>query len=408
MEADFTPETSVGDFDRFLREHADTTVADMLGGGWRPEYAGLPSAAWLLKALSDAGLKGYSVVSTPAKGVDAGIAHTNAVFSKFPIVGMHAYPLRQARDILEAEIDVAGHPLYVYANHWKSGASNSSTEPIRRQNASVLRGLIDARLAADPCADIVIGGDFNSHYNHSLLYPKMKTGINDVLGAQGHELAILDAGGPDLYDLWFELPPQARYSEVWRGRRGTLMHLLLTRGLYDQHGVHYIDGSFNKLVLPGLNADALGRPIVWNFAGTTGGGTSDHFPVYARFTVGDGPAGEFVDPVHPSAGDDAPDFEMPLAYTDGMELELEDGAFLADVSDDALGPYVGKLYAVDAKVLKSRSLRLGVDGHEWAAYAPDQRVFERLRQLDRTRTHRLVVKLGIWQGERQFVVEGLR
>ena len=53
--------------------------------------------------------------------------------------------------------------------------------------------------------------------------------------------------GPDLYNLWFELPVEQRYSEVWRGRRGTLMHLLVTRGLYDAAGISYVDGSFNKL-----------------------------------------------------------------------------------------------------------------------------------------------------------------
>ena len=35
------------------------------------------------------------------------------------------------------------------------------------------------------------------------------------------------------------------------GRRGSLMHLISSRGLYDNQGISYIDGSFNHLILPG-------------------------------------------------------------------------------------------------------------------------------------------------------------
>lgn len=407
LEADFSPETTVEDLDQFLADYAGTTVAAMLGEGWKPEYAGLPSAAWLLKALSDAGLKGYEVVSVPAKAQDVGIAHTNAVFSKFPIVASTAHPLEQARDILEVELDVEGHSLFLYDNHWKSGASNPDREPIRVQNATVLRGLIDARLAADPNADIILGGDFNSHYNHSILYPTIETGINDVLGSQGNELAIREQGGVDLYNLWFELSPGARYSEVWRGRRGTLMHLLLTRGLYDNHGIRYVDGSFDKLLLKGLNADGIGRPLAWTFAGRTGGGASDHFPVYARFTVGTDEKGAFVELVEPSAGADALDFEMPLNYDSEEKTALKDGAFLAGISDDDLGPYVGKLFRVDASILQLRALRLDVGGVEWSGYAPDKAVQAALKALDPDQVHGFAVQLGIWKGKRQFVVEGI-
>lgn len=407
LEADFSPETTVEDLDQFLVAYADTTVAAMLGEGWKPEYAGLPTAAWLLKALSDAGLKGYEVVSVPAKAQDVGIAHTNAVFSKFPILASTAHPLEQARDILEVELDVEGHSLFLFDNHWKSGASNPEREPIRVQNATVLRGLIDARLAEDPNADIILGGDFNSHYNHSILYSDIETGINDVLGSQGNELAIREQGGADLYNLWYELSPEARYSEVWRGHRGTLMHLLITRGLYDDHGIRYVDGSFDKLLLQGLNADGIGRPLAWTFAGQTGGGASDHFPVYARFAVGTGEKGAFVELVEPSAGTDALDFEMPLNYDSEGAAALKDGAFLAEISDEDLGPYVGKLFRVDASILQLRTLRLDVGGVEWSGYAPDKAVQAALSALDPDQVHPLVVQLGIWKGKRQFVVEGI-
>ncbi|CAA6677216.1 MULTISPECIES: endonuclease/exonuclease/phosphatase family protein [unclassified Lentimonas] len=409
LEADFTPESGVADLNVFLEQHRETTVEQMLTTGWQPEYAGLPAQAWLLKVLSDAGLVDYSVVVAPAKAQDVGIAHTNAVFSRFPIQEVQLHELEQARDIFEVTLDVEGHPLTVYVNHWKSGASSPTREPIRAQNATVLRGLVDARLAADPMADIIIGGDLNSHYNHSILYPDVTTGINDVLGSQGDELAIRELGGVDLYNLWFELPPEQRYSEVWKGNRGTLMHLLITRGLYDQSGVRYVDGSFEVLMVPGLNADPLGRPLEWNFAGETGGGVTDHFPVAARFSVGSGVAGEFVELETPSAGDDALDFEMPLGYLPTMDLQLDDGAFLVDVADAELGPYVGHLYQVNAMVLKLRPMTIDVGGDQWAAYAPDKAVYAQLKEIKGAEApSAMVVKLGIWKGKRQFVVEGLK
>lgn len=408
LEADFTPKSGVEDLNAFLDQHSGTSVEDMLTDGWLPEYAGLPAQAWLLKALSDAGLTGYSVVVAPAKDPEVSIAHTNAVFSRFPIQEMQLHELDQARDIMEVTLDVEGHPLVAYVNHWKSGASSPSREPIRAQNASVLRALIDARLAADPMADIIIGGDLNSHYNHSILYPEVTSGINDVLGSQGDELAIRELDGVDLYNLWFELPPEQRYSEVWKGRRGTLMHMLITRGLYDHSGVRYVDGSFQVVQVPGLNTDLLGRPLEWNFAGDTGGGVTDHFPVAARFTIGAGRAGDFVELDNPSAGDDALEFEMPLGYESGMNLILEDGSALMKVPDEDLGPLIGQLYRVEARVLKLRPMTLEVAGQEWRGYAPDKSVYAQLKALKATKAPApMVVKLDIWKGQRQFVIEGL-
>lgn len=408
LEADFSPESTVEDLDQFLVDHADTTVAAMLGDAWKSEYAGLPTVAWLCKALADAGMSGYSIVTVPSKGKDSGMAHTNAVFSKFPILSSKAHPLQQARDILEVKLDVEGHPLWVYSNHWKSGASNPERESTRVQNATVLRALIDERLAVDPLADIIIGGDMNSHYNHSILYPEIETGINDVLGSQGNEMAIRERQGPDLYNLWFELPPEDRYSEVWRGRRGSLMHMLITRGLYDAHGIQYVDGSYDKLLLAGLNSDDLGRPLAWNFVGSTGGGVTDHLPVYARYRVADGKRGEYVDLQNPSVGDDALDYEMPLGFAEASNLSLEDGSILNGIKDVDLGPCIGQMFRINAKVVKSKPLRLLVDGQEWSAYSYDRDLLAELQGMAGGEARTMIAQLIIWRGQRQFLVEGLQ
>jgi len=402
LEGDFTPESSVDYLDAFLETHRDKTVADMLGEQWNADYAGLPAVAWLAKALEDHGMDGYEVAVGDARPPEDGIAHVNALFSRFPITQVGSHPVEMARDILEARIDVDGHPVWLYVNHWKSGASDPKREPIRVNNAKVLRAFLDGRLANDPAADIIVGGDLNSHYNHDLIFPELETGINHVLGSQGDE----NFGDADLYNLWFELPVGERYSEVWRGNKGTLMHLLVTPGLYDDSGVSYVDGSFDKLTVPGLNIDALGRPLDWSFAGTEGGGVSDHFPVLARFGTD-----AFEAAAELSDGKDAPDEELPLEIDPALAADLEDGAFLAGISDAGLGPYIGKIYRVRATVQSLRPLELKVEETHWNAYAPAPQTLLALKQARKTDPAQpldLIVSFGVWKGERQLVVEKVR
>jgi hypothetical protein len=403
LEADFTPESTISDYPAFLKAHQGQSIAAMLGDDWLPEYAGYSSAAWLLKTLNDAGLTGYDVVTVPSRGMDSGVAHTNAVFSKFPIRRVARHPLVRARDILEAELDVAGHPLYVYVNHWKSGASSPKLEPIREENAKVLRHLIDVKLEEDPQADIIVAGDLNSHYNHSILYPEMNTGINDVLGSAGDE----SFAQHDLYNLWFELPSELRFSEVWRGHRGTLMHMILSRGLYDDSGISYIDGSFAKLIVPGLNADAIGRPIKWNPAGETGSGLSDHSPIYAHFKVGPFEASSEL-----SLGDDAPDYERELNVSDYLgTLDLPDGRFLSELNDTELAPYVAHLFTVDATVRSIKPLRIQVGEKLWNGYYSNDSIIDEsglpAYLKDNEGKVRLIVQPNFYYGKRQFIIEDI-
>lgn len=394
LENDFTPDSSLEDIDAFLEVHAATTVRSMLTDGWRESYAGLPAVAWLAKAIADAGMPGYHVAVAPPKEADTGIAHVNAIFTRFPIEQIRFHEIPQARDIIEAELEIGGHSLWVYNNHWKSGASNPKREPVRVRNAEVLRALVAARLEADPRADIIIGGDLNSHYNHSILYPDIRTGINDVLDSRALE-------GESLYNLWYEIEPEQRYSEVWRGRRGTLMHLIVSPGLYDGEGISYLDGSFGVGRVRGLNADAMRRPLSWNFAGRKGGGASDHFPLIARFSTA-----PFQAKAPLNRSDDALDYEM--RHDDDptvVPARLPDGHFLNEAFEDDEGDIVDRLYSVKATVVGERPLRLDVAGKEWSAYAPAPHVRERLRKDEKKE---LVVSYGYWKGKPQLVVAAIR
>jgi len=415
IELDQTPESKVENLAEWVERYKGQSVDELLAQDPLPaELAGAPATAWLLKTLEDAGLKGYSVAETderPGSYEDGrGIAVRNVIFSRFPIAEVRTHHTPNARAILEAKIMVGKYPLYVFANHWKSGASDPESEKIRIENAKTLRRRIDAILKEDPAADILIAGDLNSHYNQNRRYRDLKiTGINDVLGSQGNEIALL-GGRADLYNLWFELPSDQRGSDIYQGEWGTLMHLIVSRGLYDQRGVQYIDNSFAVLKIPGLNADVFGRPVRWSH-GEVPSGFSDHFPIYASFqTVDTNAPDKFISLKEPS--------RTPLGPADPVRVdtstvnlfenalvpeELPQGTDLRD------GSFTGRVFHVSAPARIDERGRIYVQvlGQEYVLFTHD-RDLRRLMRSSVDKNGHLVFygELGQYKKEWQFLLHG--
>lgn len=411
IEIDHTPGKTAPDYAAILKRYSATTIDRMLGDDFSPEIGDLPAEALLLKAFADLGLTGYSVVTGGDKGrpVNPQAAVNTVVFTRFPVKAVHTYPMLNARNLLEVKLEVDGFPLTVFNNHWKSGAGDAKLEPVRVENAGVLRKRLDEMLKADPNADILIGGDLNSHYNQKRRYRTMKeTAINDILGSQGNELAIR---GParDLYNLWFELPQEERGSDTYKAEWGTLMHLIVTRGLYDQRGVQYVDNSFGVAKFPGLNADAAGLPVRWSAEGPGGRGFSDHFPVYARFqTVGDNQPGKFMPLTRESGSEDegaGTPTKVDMTKTDFASAvplaKLPAGTNLRD------GAWTGKLFRVEAKALDDRLLRVSVNGETYDVYGPRKEIRDLLYAQRRENEGMLKFygELGTYKGNWQFLVK---
>ncbi len=409
IEADQTPGATPPDYAAILQRYAGTNIGTMLGSGFTPEIADLPAEALLLKAFHDLGLTGYHVVAgesvTHAESTNP-LAQKCVTFTRFPVQAARSHPTLDARAILEVQVEVEGATLYLFNNHWKSGAGDPKSEPTRVANARTLRQRLDAILAADPQADIVIGGDFNSQYNQKQRYAAMKvTGMNDTLGSQGNELAIRGRDR-DLYNLWFELPASQRGSDTFREEWGTLMQLLITRGLYDLRGVQYVDNSFGVTRLRGVNMDYLGLPNRWTFAGPAGGGFSDHFPVYAKFTV---------------VPDNQPDRYVALqnaAQEDGTEtvnrvdlskVDLSKVAIVVrDLPKDASlrdGRHTGKVLLVDGEAGAGKNLTVRVRGDLYDVWCPDPALRDRLREsYEVGKRIRFYGELGQYKGRWQFVI----
>ncbi len=413
IEVDHTPATTVDDFAAFWASHSTARAGQLLSAQLlSADLAGLPAEAWLFKALHDHGLTGYTVIA----GADPASAHEdgnlraikNVTFTRFPINAVRSHPTLNARHILEVELEIDGHPLHVFNNHWKSGASDPATEPIRIANARVLRDRLDELLKADPNADILIGGDLNSQYNQPLRYPAMKvTAINDVLRSQGNELA-LRGSQRDLYNLWYELPKAQRGSDTWRGEWGTLMHLIVSRGLHDQRGVQYVDNSFAVGRFTGLNTDATGLPLRWSGEGKSGRGFSDHFPLSARFTVATaGRADRWIALARPSDRDETDATPVRVSF-DGIDVvatalhasRLPGGTHLRD------GSFNGKIFRIEGPAEDGPLLRVTYAGDSYEVYSPDPAIRELLAtQRRETRGFTFYGELGTFRGRWQFVVK---
>ncbi|MCF3648286.1 endonuclease/exonuclease/phosphatase family protein [Synoicihabitans lomoniglobus] len=416
IEIDQTPESRVGALEDFVISARATPLSALSvddGARLAPEWKGAPAEAWLLKAMADAGLSGYHVVvgsDAPAPDPSAGGRAIKCVtLTKFPVRAVREHAISSARNILEVEVEVEGQTLFVFNNHWKSGASDPSMETLRIENATVLRRRLDEILTTDPQADIVVGGDFNAQYNQKPRYPDMpRTSINDVLKAQGSETA-LQTGAADFYNLWYELEPEQRGSDVYRGEWGTLMHLVVSRGLYDEAGVQYQDNSFRVARLMGVNADLAGAPRRWDSSGPGGSGFSDHLPTYAHFrTVDSGLRDKWMALDHPS--DAVPTANVLRVNYAGADLnQAIDVASLPDSVDLKDGSWRGKLFKVrGTSISDGRNLKVRTGGVIYDVYAPPRDVRDVLQaQHTRNRVFEFYGELGTYKGNWQFVVHDI-
>lgn len=408
IEADNTPASGMGDEESFLKRNAGRTVKQLLSGDPPEETLGWPAEAWLLKAMAEAGLKGYRISGGGRRADPTGrpIAHTNLTFSRLPIVETRIHPAPGARPILETRVRTANGDLYLFNNHWKSGASDPESELIRIGNAEVLRERIDEILAGDPSADLLIGGDLNSHYNQGERNPAFRrTAIGQVLRAQASRAAVSSTAGEALYNLWHELPQRERASDHFRGEWGTLMHIIISRGLLDHSGLQYVDGSFRVLKVPGLNADAVsGLPIRWSSSGLSGSGFSDHFPLAMRIQgVDTDDAGRFLPAPERAEG------PGKVARSVALDVDLSKAVRAAAVPPGEplqVESNRGVLYLVEGRVVDTQPFIIEVRGERFRIHSPDRELRDEIHAAYVVgEPIRLYGRLRPFRTTWQFVVE---
>lgn len=392
----------------FARAWGGRTVEQVLeSGNLAPEISAAPVELLLKRYLEEQGMGPYFVaVPDPLKS-ESHPPHKNAVFSKFPISYLRQYPTLEARDILEVGLRIGGSEVIVFNNHWKSGASKPSTERIRVQNARVLRARLDAVFFQDPGAEVVVVGDLNSHYNQRQVVPEITlSGINDVLGFTGDERRLQSDPGVDLYNLWLEVPREERGSDVWNGHWGTLLHILCSKGLYDVSGVHYIDNSFQRLRIPGVNVDRRwGQPKGWSNMGE-GHGCSDHLPILARFRyTGATGSPAPMDLENPARERRLDDYRHPVDYASVRADELPVAEeILATATENEIGDLLGETFLVRAVVVDGPGTGVEVGRWRFGIYSPFREVRSRFGDLGVGETVEFIGELDTYRGNLQFVL----
>ena len=405
LEVDHSPESAVADMKEFLKKYEGTTYEKMLTTELNDELRGLPIEAWLLKALEDEGLKGYEIVigDLPKNAKQHEDAIKVGILTRLPILSHQTWDTPSARGILEVKLQAGDAQFFVLGNHWKSGAGNPAMENIRLGNAQTLRDRLDQILKEDPQADVIMGGDFNAQYNQGQRYPFMtKTAMQDVLGSQGDAKVLGGEGKPDLYNLWFDVDPEQRYSDEFNGEWGTLMQLLVARGLGDGKGLEYVPGSFHHVLVPGVNCrEPLGLPWRWTNYGP-GAGASDHFPVVATFRVGPGADMTSVQKVKSSEPQPQ---AVKVGYDKIDRTKLRNAAVLKDANEEEMARAMGEVFVVEGVISKKRPVLIQVEGREYGLYSYDDNLRKVFSTYEKGQSMKLLGQLGLFKGKLQFVVQ---
>lgn len=210
----------------------------------------------------------------------ASLATRAAVLSRLPVraVSVHPVPFDTTvlpRPILEVHVDLGGCPLIIFANHWPSRHHPNA------QRLAAAKALGKRIEQLPDSSDFVVAGDFNLDFTSPALASKApgpRTEYDSVM------VLLHDRSGNPPMDPWMELPAAHRWSYVYRKKRHTFDHLLLSASLLDTAGPSYVPGSFTVFRWHGRLLRS-GKPYAWRMRWVNGGlyhtgeGYSDHLPV---------------------------------------------------------------------------------------------------------------------------------
>ncbi|WP_241856039.1 endonuclease/exonuclease/phosphatase family protein [Sulfurimonas lithotrophica] len=217
-----------------------------------------------------------------------------ALLSKIPFVyakEINVTSTYKYRNILEVKFKVENQEFYLFNNHWKS---KSGPESMRMVSAKALRDRIE-KIGYDK--NIILLGDFNSHYEENKLFIKNrkhndtngKTGINDILRTK---YQIKNAKNTkykknSFYNLWYDTNLEERYSYIFKGEKEALDNILVSQSLLNNKGMSYKDNSIKNFSKDYLMYKGK-YPYRWQVSKARvpkhkGKGYSDHLAVIATF-----------------------------------------------------------------------------------------------------------------------------
>lgn len=231
--------------------------------------AEVENKAVLQKLNAALGNKAYPYLFYPQKKERVNIE--TALLSRFPIEKNSTIMMRdQARGIHRVTVTVDNRSLDLYLNHWPAYIEK---EDERLAYAKTLHNVLEK----ESKREYILLGDFNSPYQEQ----KGHWGMGLVTFLQAG-----DRTAP-LYNLWYELPQERRYSHSYGKQKSTLDHIIIPKTLLDRKGIEYKPASLNVFIRPYM-LDENGNPNRWQISNKgrgehQGKGFSDHFPLTAIF-----------------------------------------------------------------------------------------------------------------------------
>jgi len=220
-----------------------------------------------------------------------------AMLSKTPFIYAKELKVTSSykyRNILEVKFSINNKDLYIFVNHWKS---KSGAESMRITSAKVLKERIE-RIGYDK--NIIILGDFNSHYEEYKIFKKKRkhndtngiTGINHVLKTlkQTKKASKTHYIKNNFYNLWYDTDKENRYSYIYRGKKEALDNILISQSLLNSKDISYIQNSisnFDKKYLFKKKQIYRWQVSRARIKKHKGKGYSDHLAVMAKFLVKD-------------------------------------------------------------------------------------------------------------------------
>ena len=173
------------------------------------------------------------------------------------------------RDILYVTGLLEGAPVHLLVNHWPSRRAGAELTSYKRiKAAETCLEVIQEIRAKDPKADIVVMGDFNDN--------------PDSVSIQQHLTPA------DMYNPMEQLQSRTRGTSKYRDSWFLFDQILVSNSLRDKDkfGLFFEQAEiFDPMYLREYSGRFKGNPFR-TYAGKRHlGGFSDHFPVYASFTI---------------------------------------------------------------------------------------------------------------------------
>lgn len=203
--------------------------------------------------------------SADERGIDVALLYRPEVFHLEGSRAIKPTADDSTRDILTVWGEMDGHPTFIVVVHWPSRIGGVDfTEPLRRECARQVRGIIDSVMMTKPSTRIIVMGDMNDN-------PRDKSLSHDLRATARPTTAT------DLYNP---------FADVWSARRGSSVY----DGRWNQYDNIIVSTNTPLRPIDGRKRAAVYRhPSLLTHKGTPcptysgsryEGGASDHLPVY--------------------------------------------------------------------------------------------------------------------------------